>query len=133
LAARRKNSSDPCHSVAAGTGGAWYWWHSQQGKLPQGWYQATAASNPTKSTSPRSPPDACARCWREGDLVTEGQVLAASIPRSCKRNAPNIPPTFEEASMLEAKATVVQRQAELTLKEAKLRRASQADRDRSDQ
>lgn len=112
--------------LAAGAGGAWYWWQSQQGKLPEG---MVFGNGRIESDQVDIAAKLAGRVRevlaREGDLVTEGQVLArldtTELQAQRAKYAADV--ASEEASMLEAKATVVQRQAELTLKEAKLRRA----------
>ena len=112
--------------LAAGAGGAWYWWQSQQGKLPEG---IVSGNGRIESDQIDIAAKLAGRVRevlaREGDLVTEGQVLArldtTELQAQRAKYAADV--ASEEASMLEAKATVVQRQAELTLKEAKLRRA----------
>ena len=130
-------------ALAAGAGGAWYGWQSQQGKVPEG-----LASGNGRIESDQV--DIAAKLAgrirevlvQEGDLVTAGQVLAridtTELQALRAKYAADV--ASEDASMLEAKATVTQRQAELALKKANLRRAlklvetgaiSQEDRDQA--
>lgn len=112
--------------LAVGAGGAWYWWQSQQSKLPEGlvFGNGRIESNQV-DVATKSAGRVREVLAQEGDLVSAGQVLAridtAELQAQRAKYAADV--TSQEASMLEAKATVAQRQAELNLKEANLRRA----------
>ena len=113
-------------TLAAGTGGAWYWWRSQQGKLPEGLVSGNGRIEANQvDIAAKSSGRVREVLAQEGDLVTAGQVLAridtSELQAQRAKYAADV--ASEEASMLEAKATVTQRQAELTLKDANLRRA----------
>ncbi len=113
-------------ALAAGAGGAWYWWQSQQGKLPEGLVSGNGRIESDQvDIAAKSAGRVREVLAQEGDLVAAGQVLAridtAELQAQRAKYAADV--AYEEASMLEAKATVMQRQAELTLKEANLRRA----------
>jgi HlyD family secretion protein len=112
--------------LAAGAGGAWYWWQSQQGKLPEGLVSGNGRIESNQvDISAKSAGRVREVLAQEGDLVTAGQVLAridtTELQAQRAKYAADV--ASEEATMLEGKATVTQRQAELTLKEANLRRA----------
>ncbi|WP_191487471.1 HlyD family secretion protein [Pseudomonas sp. FEN] len=128
-------------ALAAGAGGTWYWWQSQQGKLPEG---LVSGNGRIESDQVDIAAKLAGRIRevlvQEGDLVTPGQVLARidTTELQAQRAKYVADVASEEASTLEAKATVAQRQAELILKKANLRRAlklietgaiSQEDRD----
>ncbi|MFH1340759.1 MAG: HlyD family efflux transporter periplasmic adaptor subunit [Pseudomonadota bacterium] len=112
-------------SVAV-AGGAWYWQRSQQGKLPEGLVSGNGRIESNQvDIAAKSAGRVREVLAQEGDLVTAGQVLAridtTELQAQRAKYAADV--ASEEASMLEAKATVTQRQAELILKEANLRRA----------
>lgn len=129
--------------IAAGVGGARYWWLSQQGKVPEG---LVSGNGRIESDQVDIAVKLAGRIRevlvQEGDLVTAGQVLAridtTELQAQRAKYAADV--ASEDASMLEAKAIVTQRQAELILKKANLRRAlklveisaiSQEDRDQA--
>ena len=130
--------------MAAGVGGgAWYWWQSQHGKVPEG---LVSGNGRIESDQVDIAAKLAGRIRevlvQEGDLVTAGQILAridtTELQAQRAKYAADV--ASEDASMLEAKATVTQRQAELILKKANLRRAlklvdagaiSQEDRDQA--
>lgn len=131
--------------LAAGAGGAWswYWWQSQQDKVPEGLVSGNGRIESDQvDIAAKSAGRIREVLVQEGDLVTAGQVLAridtTELQAQRAKYAADV--ASEEASMLEAKATVTQRQAELLLKKANLRRAlklvetgaiSQEDRDQA--
>ncbi len=112
--------------LGAGGAGAWYWWKSQQNKLPDGLVSGNGRieSNQIDIAS-KSAGRVQKVLVQEGDLVSPGQVLAyidtTELQATRAKYVADL--AAQEASRLEAKATVVQRQAELVLKEANLRRA----------
>jgi HlyD family secretion protein len=113
-------------TLAVGAGGTWYWWQSQQGKLPAGLVSGNGRIESDQvDIAAKSAGRVREVLAREGDLVTAGQVLARmdTTELQAQRAKYDADVASEEASMLEAKATVTQRQAELMLKEANLRRA----------
>lgn len=112
--------------VAAAGGSAWYWWQSQQGQLPEGLVSGNGRIESDQvDIAAKSAGRVREVLVQEGDLVSAGQVLAhidtTELQAERAKYAADL--AAEEASMLEAKATVAQRQAELTLKESNLRRA----------
>lgn len=112
--------------LAAGAGGAWYWWQGQQNKVPEGLVSGNGRIESDQvDISTKSTGRIREVLVREGDLVTAGQVLAridtTELQAQRAKYAADV--ASEDASMLEAKATVTQRQAELVLKRANLRRA----------
>lgn len=112
--------------AAGGAGGAWYWWHGQQGKLPEGLVSGNGRIESNQvDIAAKSAGRVREVLAQEGDLISAGQVLArmdtTELLAQRAKYAADV--TSEEASMLEAKATVAQRQAELVLKQANLRRA----------
>lgn len=112
--------------VAAGAGGVWYWRQSQQGKLPEGLVSGNGRIESNQvDIAAKSAGRVREVLAQEGDLVMVGQVLAridtTELQAQRAKYAADV--ASEEASMLEAKATVAQRQAELTLKQTSLRRA----------
>ncbi|MDX3970228.1 MAG: HlyD family efflux transporter periplasmic adaptor subunit [Bradyrhizobium sp.] len=112
--------------VAAGAGGVWYWRQSQQGKLPEGLVSGNGRIESNQvDIAAKSAGRVREVLVHEGDLVMVGQVLAridtTELQAQRAKYAADV--ASEEASMLEAKATVAQRQAELTLKQTNLRRA----------
>ena len=112
--------------VVAGAGGAWYWWQGQQEKLPDGLVSGNGRIEADLvDISARSAGRLRGVLVREGDLVSAGQILAQmdTTELQAQRAKYVADQTAQEASMLEAKAIVDQRQAELTLKEANLLRA----------
>ncbi|WP_210642984.1 MULTISPECIES: HlyD family efflux transporter periplasmic adaptor subunit [unclassified Pseudomonas] len=129
--------------LAGGAGGAWYWWKGQQGKLPEGLVSGNGRIESDQvDIAAKSVGRIQEVLVREGDLVMAGQVLAridtTELQAQRAKYAADV--ASEQASMLEAKATVTQRQAELALKKAKLGRAlklvetgaiSQDDRDQA--
>ena len=113
-------------ALAAGAGGAWYWWQGQQGKLPEGLVSGNGRLESDQvDIATKSAGRVREVLAREGDLVKAGQVLAridtAELQAQRAKYAADV--AYEEASVLEGTATVTQRQAELALKEANLRRA----------
>ncbi|MFG1465613.1 biotin/lipoyl-binding protein [Xanthobacter sp. DSM 24535] len=113
-------------ALAAGAGGAWYWWQSQQSKLPEGLVSGNGRIESDQvDIAAKSAGRVREVLAQEGDLVAAGQVLAridtTELQAQRAKYAADV--AYEQASVLEAKATIMQRQAELTLKEAKLRRA----------
>jgi HlyD family secretion protein len=112
--------------LGAAAGGAWYWWQSQQGKLPEGLVSGNGRIESNQvDIAAKSAGRVREVLAQEGDLVTAGQVLAridtTELQAQRAKYAADV--ASEEASMLEARATVTQRRAELILKEANLRRA----------
>ncbi|ACM39502.1 HlyD family secretion protein (plasmid) [Allorhizobium ampelinum S4] len=112
--------------LGAGGTGAWYWWQSRQDQLPEGLVSGNGRIESDQvEISAKSAGRVQKVLVQEGDLVSPGQVLAyidtTELQASRAKYVADL--ATQEASMLEAKATVVQRQAELTLKEANLRRA----------
>lgn len=112
--------------VAAGAGGVWYWRQSQQGKLPEGLVSGNGRIESNQvDIAAKSAGRVREVLVHEGDLVMVGQVLAridtTELQAQRAKYAADV--ASEEASMLEAKATVAQRQADLTLKQTNLRRA----------
>lgn len=113
-------------ALAAGAGGTWYWRQTQQGKLPEGLVSGNGRIESDQvDISAKSAGRVREVLAREGDLVAAGQVLARmdTTELQAQRAKYVADAASEEASMLEAKATVAQRQAELIYKEASLRRA----------
>lgn len=113
-------------ALAVAAGAAWYWWQSQQGKLPDGLVSGNGRIESNQiDIAAKSAGRVREVLAQEGDLVTAGQVLAridtTELQAQRAKYAADV--ASEEASMLEGKATVAQRQAELILKEANLRRA----------
>lgn len=112
--------------AVAGGGVAWYWWQSQQGKLPDG---LAVGNGRIEADQVDISAKAAGRVRdvlvQEGDLVAAGQVLARmnTTELQAQRAKYVADLTTQQALMLEAKATVAQREAELTLKQATLRRA----------
>ncbi|WP_316159240.1 MULTISPECIES: HlyD family secretion protein [unclassified Bradyrhizobium] len=112
--------------VPAGACGIWYWRQSQQGKLPEGLVSGNGRIESNQvDIAAKSAGRVREVLAQEGDLVMVGQVLARidTTELQAQRAKYAADRASEEASMLEAKATVAQRQAELTLKETSLRRA----------
>lgn len=112
--------------LALSAGGGWYWWRSQQGKLPAGLLSGNGRIESDQvDISAKSAGRVQDVLVKEGDLVSAGQILAhiETTELRAQRAKSVADMTASEASMLEAKATVSQRQAELILKEANLRRA----------
>lgn len=112
--------------VVAGAAGAWHWWQEQQGKLPAGLASGNGRIESDQiDISAKSAGRVREVLAQEGDLVSTGQVLAridaAELQAQRAKYIADL--AAEEASALEAKATVTQRQAELRLKEANLQRA----------
>lgn len=111
--------------VAAGACGAWYWWQSRQGGLPDGlaWGNGRIEADQV-DISAKSAGRLRDVLVREGDLVSAGQIVAQidTTELLAQRAKYVADQTAQEASMLEARAAVAQRQAELTLKEASRRR-----------
>ncbi|HEY8337398.1 MAG TPA: HlyD family efflux transporter periplasmic adaptor subunit [Tardiphaga sp.] len=113
-------------ALAVAAGAAWYWWQSQQGKLPDGLVSGNGRIESNQiDIAAKSAGRVREVLAQEGDLVTAGQVLAridtTELQAQRAKYAADV--ASEEALMLEGKATVAQRQAELILKEANLRRA----------
>lgn len=112
--------------AAAGAGGFWYWQQGQQSKLPEGIVSGNGRIESNQvDIAAKSAGRVREVLVQEGDLVSAEQVLARidTTELQAQRTKSAADVTAEEASMLEARATVVQRQAELTFKEANLRRA----------
>lgn len=112
--------------VVAGAGGAWYWRQSQLDKLPAGLVSGNGRIESDQvDIAAKSAGRVREVLVQEGDLVAAGQVLARidTTELQAQRAKYVADAAAEEASMLEAKATVAQRQAELALKEANLRRS----------
>lgn len=111
--------------VAAGAAGTWFWWQSQQEDLPDGLVSGNGRIEADQvDISAKSAGRVQEVLVREGDLVSAGQILARLDTTELQaQRAKNVADqAAEEASLLEAKAMVAQRQAELTLKEASFRR-----------
>lgn len=113
-------------ALAAGAGGAWYWWQGQQGKLPEGLVSGNGRIEADQvDIAAKSAGRVQEVLAQEGDLVSAGQILAridtTELQAERAKYAADV--ASEESSMLEAQATVTQRQAELILKEANLGRA----------
>ncbi len=119
--------------VAATAGAGWYWWQSQQEGLPDGLASGNGRLEADQiDISAKSAGRLQDVLVQEGALVSAGEVLARidAAELQAQRAKYVADQTAEEASLLEAQATVVQRQAELALKEATLRRALElAERD----
>ncbi|MBW8300517.1 MAG: HlyD family efflux transporter periplasmic adaptor subunit [Hydrogenophaga sp.] len=112
--------------IAAGAGGSWYWWQSRQDELPEGLASGNGRIESDQvDIAAKSAGRVREVLVQEGDLVSAGQVVAridsAELQAERAKYAADV--LSEEVSMLEAQATVSQRQAELILKEANLRRA----------
>lgn len=112
--------------LGAGGSGAWYWRKSQQDKLPDGLVSGNGRIESDQiDIASKSAGRVLKVLVHEGDLVSPGEVLAyidtTELQATRAKYVADL--AAEEASRLEAKATVVQRQAELALKEANLRRA----------
>ncbi|PWB84576.1 MAG: secretion protein HlyD [Methylocystaceae bacterium] len=115
----------PILLVLAGAGGVWHWWQSRQDKLPEGLQFGNGRIESDQvDIAAKSAGRVREVLAREGDLVSAGQMLAridtTELQAQRAKNTADV--TSEEASMLSAKATVAQRQAELLLKEENLRR-----------
>lgn len=109
-----------------GAGSFWYWRHSQQAKLPEGLVSGNGRIESNQvDIAAKSAGRVREVLAQEGDPVTAGQVLARvdSTELQAQRAKYAADVASEEASVLEATATIAQRQAELILKEANLRRA----------
>jgi HlyD family secretion protein len=129
--------------MGAGAGGFWYWWQGQQGQLPDGLVSGNGRIESNQvDIAAKSAGRVREVLVQEGDLVAAGQVLARmdTMELQAQRAKYAADVASEEASMLEAKATVTQRQAELIYKDASLSRAlklvrtgavSQASRDQA--
>lgn len=111
--------------IVAGGGGAWYWLQNNQEQLDwlasgNGRIEADQIDISTKAAGRVK--DVFVR---EGDIVSAGQVVAQmdTAELQAQRAKYVADQTAAEASMLEAKAIVTQRQVELTLKETNLSRA----------
>lgn len=112
--------------LAAGGGAAWYWRQSQKETLPDGLVSGNGRIESDQvDISAKSAGRVRDVLVQEGDLVSAGQILARidTMELRAQRAKYVADVAAEEASLLEAKATVAQRQAELVLKEANLRRA----------
>lgn len=112
--------------AAAGAWGMWSWWQGQQGGLPEGLVSGNGRIEADQvDISVKSASRVTEVLVREGDMVAAGQVLAridtTELQAQRARYVADV--TAEEASMLEARATVAQREAELTLKDISLQRA----------
>lgn len=106
--------------------GAVYWWQSTQEKLPDGLVSGNGRIEADLvDISARSAGRLRGVLVREGDLISVGQVLAQmdATELQAQRAKYVADQSAQEASMLEAKAIVAQRQADLTLKEANRHRA----------
>jgi len=111
--------------AAAGAGIAWYLWQGQQGKLPDGLVSGNGRVEADQiDIAAKAAGRVQAVFVKEGDLVAAGQILARidTTELLAQRARYVADQTAAEASALEAKAAVAQRQAELRLKEASLRR-----------
>ncbi|WP_255683903.1 MULTISPECIES: HlyD family secretion protein [unclassified Xanthobacter] len=111
---------------AAGAFGIWSWWQGQQGRLPDGLVSGNGRIESDQvDVSAKLAGRVMEVQVQEGDLASPGQVLARidSTELQALRAKYLADVAADEASTLEAKATVVQRQAELTLKDADLERA----------
>ncbi len=112
--------------LLVGVGSVWHWWQSQQGVLPEGVVFGNGRIESDQvDIAAKSAGRVREVLVREGDLVSPGQVLThlndAELLAQRAKYVADV--AAEQASMLEARATVAQRQAELALKEANLRRA----------
>ncbi|AXS40088.1 HlyD family efflux transporter periplasmic adaptor subunit [Breoghania sp. L-A4] len=112
--------------LAAGAAGTWNWWQNQQDQLPEGIVSGNGRIEANQVDIAAISAGRIKNVLvQEGDLVSAGQVLAhidtTELRALRAKYAADL--AAEEASMQEAKATVVQRMAELALKEANLRRA----------
>jgi HlyD family secretion protein len=112
--------------MATAAGGGWYWWQTQQTKVPEG---LASGNGRIESDQVDIAAKTAGRVRevlvQEGDLVTAGQIVAridsAELQAERAKYAADV--LNEQVTMLEGQATVTQRQAELVLKEANLRRA----------
>ena len=112
--------------VAVVAGGGWYWWQGRQEQLPDWLASGNGRIEADQiDISARNPGRLKDVLVQEGDLVSAGEAVAQidTTELQAQRAKYVADQTTEEASMLAAKATVAQRQAELTLAEANLRRA----------
>lgn len=112
--------------LAAAGGAAWYWRQSQQETPPEGLVSGNGRIESDQvDISAKSAGRVREVLVQEGDLVSAGQILARidATELQAQRAKYVADLAADEASLLEAKATVAQRQAELILKEADLRRA----------
>lgn len=112
--------------LGAGGGSAWYWWKSQQDQLPDGLVSGNGRIESDQiDIAAKSAGRVRKVLVQEGDLVSAGQALAyidtSELEATRAKYVADL--AAQDASRLEAKAIVVQRQAELALKEANLRRA----------
>ena len=106
--------------------GAWHWWQGQQDQMPEGLVSGNGRIEADQiDIAAKSAGRVHEVLVREGDLVAAGQILASldTTELQAQRAKYVADLAAEEAAMLEAKATVAQRQAELVLAEANLRRA----------
>lgn len=106
--------------------GVWRWWQGQQSELPEGIVSGNGRIESDQvDITAKSAGRVRELLAREGDLVAAGQVLVRidTAELQAERAKYVADQASEQASMLEAKATVAQRRAELTLKEENLRRA----------
>jgi len=109
----------------ATAGSTWYWWHYRQAKLPSGLISGSGRIESEQvDVSAKSPGRLQEVLVQEGDLVAAGQVLARvdTSDLQALRAKQIADMTVAEAAMHEAKATVEQRQADLLLKQASVRR-----------
>lgn len=112
--------------VVLAAAGSWNWWQSQQGALPEGLVFGNGRIESDQvDIAAKSAGRVREVLVREGDLVSAGQVLAhvdaSELQAQRAKYAADV--AAEQASILEAQATVAQRRAEQVLKEANLRRA----------
>lgn len=116
----------PVLIVLAAAAGGWYWWQGQQAALPEGLVFGNGRIESDQlDIAAKSAGRVREVLVREGDLVSPGQMLAHvdATELHAQRAKYVADKAAEQASMLEAQATVAQRLAELALKEANLRRA----------
>jgi HlyD family secretion protein len=112
-------------AVACALGG-WQWWEARQARLPDGLVVANGRIEADQiDISSKSAGRVREVLVREGDLVAAGQVLAEmdTSELEAQRAKYVADVTYADTARLEAEAQVLQRSAELRLKEAELQRA----------
>jgi len=112
-------------AVACGLGG-WQWWQAQKTRLPDGLVVANGRIEADQiDISTKSAGRVREVLVREGDLVAAGQVLAKmdTSELEAQRAKYVADVAYAESARLEAEAQVLQRSAELRLKDAELQRA----------